>query len=157
MKSDEAYLARRRFLCGMLCGGATAMGAGVLVPLVQYAGNLHATPPPEFVTLEKADYQLSPGKGKFILYGHIPVLLLQPSDSASPLRVFVASCTHLNCTVSYEEDRRAIYCACHEGVYDLAGRVVSGPPPGPLRQLFTKVSNGKLILALEKDDLDKAS
>lgn len=157
MKIDESYLARRRFLCGMIGGGVAAMGTGMLSPLVQFAGNLRAAPPPEFLAIERTDYELPPGKSKMIPYGHIPVLLLQPADASSPLRAFVASCTHLNCTVSYQEEKKCIFCACHGGVFDLDGRVVSGPPPSPLRQLFTKFSNGKLILALEKDNLEKAS
>ena len=31
-----------------------------------------------------------------------------------------------------KEDLRQIWCACHNGLYDLAGRNVSGPPPRPL-------------------------
>ena len=50
-----------------------------------------------------------------------------------------------------------IFCACHDGVYDTDGRVLSGPPPRPLRQFYSKLSGGKLIIALEKANLEKAS
>lgn len=157
MRIDESYLARRRFLCSMLGGGALAMGAGMAVPFAQFAGDLHPTPPPDFLVLEKADYELAPGKARMILYGHIPTLLLRPADPARPLMAFVASCTHLNCTVTYEEERNRIFCACHEGCFDLEGKVLSGPPPEPLRRFFTRLSDGKLILAMEERNLDKAS
>ena len=88
MKIDESYLARRRFLCCMLGGGVAAMAAGIGLPLMEYAGDFHSAPPPDFLVLEKADYELPPGKAKMILYGHIPVLLLQPAETRQPLEGF---------------------------------------------------------------------
>lgn len=157
MKIDESHVARRRFLGGMLGGGMAAMGAGMAAPLVQFAGNFHPAPLPDFLAVEKADYELPPGKAKMILYGNVPVLLLQPPEAGGRLRVFVASCTHLNCTVSYQEQENRIYCACHGGSFDTDGQVVSGPPPRALPQLHSKFSGGKLIIAMEKENLEKAS
>ena len=107
--------------------------------------------------LDKADYELPPGKSRMLMYGPIPVLLLRTPQPESELRIFVATCTHLNCTVGYREEQNRIFCACHEGYYDTAGRVVSGPPPQPLRSFFSKRKDGKLIIALEKENLEKAS
>jgi Rieske Fe-S protein len=53
---------------------------------------------------------------------------IQPDD----LRAFNAVCTHVECTVKYRPESGDIYCSCHEGIYDLNGRNVSGPPPRPL-------------------------
>jgi nitrite reductase/ring-hydroxylating ferredoxin subunit len=141
----------------MIGGGVAAMGAGTAAPLLEYAGNLRAAPPPDWLVLKKADYELPPRKAKMILYGRIPVLLLQPAEADGAPRALVATCTHLNCTVTYQEAEHRIYCACHDGIYDIEGRVVSGPPPRPLRQLYTKLSDGKLILALERANLEKAN
>jgi len=43
-----------------------------------------------------------------------------------------AVCTHLGCTVQYRPESSQIWCACHNGCYDLSGRNVSGPPPRAL-------------------------
>lgn len=155
MKLDESYLARRRFLCRMLGSGVAAMGAGTALPLVQYAGNFRDEPPPAFLEIEPADFVLPPGKSRMLLYGRIPVLLIQPPEPDGELQVFVATCTHLNCTVSYREDRACIFCACHEGYFDLHGRVLSGPPPQPLRQFYRKFRDGRLVIALEQENLEK--
>jgi Rieske Fe-S protein len=48
------------------------------------------------------------------------------------LRAFNAVCTHFECTVRYRAETGDIFCGCHEGVYDLNGRNISGPPPRPL-------------------------
>jgi nitrite reductase/ring-hydroxylating ferredoxin subunit len=156
MRLDESYLARRRFLCGMLGGGVAALGTGIAAPTVPYVLNLQSVPLPPFLELEPADYDLRPGSWKIIRYGRIPALLLKTPEPESALKAFVAICTHLDCTVGYRPDQNRIVCACHEGCYDTDGRVVSGPPPRPLREFHTGYREDNLILALEKDDLEKA-
>ena len=156
MKLDESYIARRRFLSSMLGGGAVALGAGVGVPLGYYAGNLREEPPPPFLEIAEADYDLAPGKSKLIMYGRIPALLIRTPEPQSELKIFVAICTHFSCTVGYQEDQNRIYCACHEGYYDLDGQVISGPPPEPLRPFYYKLDQGRLIIALEEAKLEQA-
>jgi Rieske Fe-S protein len=53
---------------------------------------------------------------------------LRPDD----VKAFNAICTHVDCTVKYRADESDIFCSCHNGIYDLNGRNVSGPPPRPL-------------------------
>jgi cytochrome b6-f complex iron-sulfur subunit len=53
---------------------------------------------------------------------------LRPDD----VRAFNAICTHVDCTVRYRSEQGDIFCSCHDGIYDLRGRNVSGPPPRPL-------------------------
>jgi Rieske Fe-S protein len=43
-------------------------------------------------------------------------------------------CTHLECTVQFKSDTSQIWCACHNGLYDLSGNVISGPPPRALER-----------------------
>ena len=157
MKIRDSYISRRRLLCSMLGGGVVTLGAGVSVPLAQYAGNLRAEPPPDFLELAKADYELAPGTSKMVFYGRLPALLIQTPGPDSVLRAFVAVCTHFDCTVSYKEDENKIFCACHDGYYDIKGNVTAGPPPAPLRPFHMKFEGDRLILALEKENLDKAS
>jgi Rieske Fe-S protein len=155
VKLEQSHLERRRFLGNMLGGGAAALGACAALPLVRYAGNFRRLPPPDFLALDKADYDLPPGKSRMLMYGTVPILLLRAPPPENELRIFVATCTHLNCTVGYREEENCIFCACHEGYYDTAGRVLSGPPPQPLRTFFSKFKDGKLIIALEKENLEK--
>ncbi|MFH1918484.1 MAG: ubiquinol-cytochrome c reductase iron-sulfur subunit [Planctomycetota bacterium] len=53
---------------------------------------------------------------------------LRPDD----VKAFNAICTHVDCTVQYRAEKGDIFCTCHDGVYDLNGKNVSGPPPRPL-------------------------
>ncbi len=156
MKLEDSHLARRRFLCGMLGGGVAALAAGAAVPLVQFAGNFRREPPPPFLEVSQADWSLEPETARLLMYGPVPVLLLRAA-AAEEVKVFVATCTHLNCTVSYQPEFQRILCACHEGVFDTNGQVASGPPPAPLREMFQARKNGKRFIALEKENLEKAS
>ena len=63
-------------------------------------------------------------------FGGKPCLVVK--TPAGEIRAFNAVCTHVDCTVQHRADRGDIFCACHNGVYDLTGRNVSGPPPRPL-------------------------
>ena len=156
MKIRESYLSRRRFLGNMIGGGTAALGAGAVVPLVQYAGNLRDEPPPDYLELDREEFDLAPGKAKMLLYGQIPMLIIRTLEPAGELKIFVAVCTHFDCTVGYVEGEKRIFCACHEGYYDLDGEVISGPPPHPLRQFHQRFKEDRLIVALEEKNLGKA-
>jgi len=75
---------------------------------------------------------LKPNMGVIFKFGSEPGLLIMAADGS--LRALSAVCTHLDCTVKYRPDLQKIHCACHNGIYDLNGQNISGPPPRPLRQ-----------------------
>jgi len=60
-----------------------------------------------------------------------------------------AACTHLGCIVTWDEAQKIFKCPCHDGRYDMEGRVISGPPPRPLKRHKTKIEDGKIFLATE--------
>jgi cytochrome b6-f complex iron-sulfur subunit len=154
MKIHQSCVERRRFLGTMIGGGAAALGAGMAAPLASYVGNFREEPPPEFLVFNRADYELEPNQSVIVPYGPIPVLLFRTPEGE--LRSFVAICTHFDCTVSYLPGEERIFCACHEGYYDLEGNVLAGPPPRPLDPAYWKLTDDKLILALERENLEKA-
>lgn len=56
-----------------------------------------------------------------------------------------ATCTHLGCVVSREEDRFA--CPCHGSVYDPHGTVVQGPAPRNLPWFSVReTTGGRLVV-----------
>ena len=73
---------------------------------------------------------IAPNTGKIVPFGTQPVIVVR--TSTGELRAFSGTCTHLSCTVQYRPDIERIWCACHNGHYDLTGRNVEGPPPRPL-------------------------
>jgi Rieske Fe-S protein len=49
--------------------------------------------------------------------------------------------------VQYRGEQNDIWCACHNGVYDLKGRNVSGPPPAPLETFNVSVVEGDILIS----------
>jgi len=41
-------------------------------------------------------------------------------------------CTHLGCTVPWDDERKQFACPCHASVFDITGSVVNAPAPRPL-------------------------
>jgi Rieske Fe-S protein len=53
----------------------------------------------------------------------------------------------LNCTVQYKNDVKHIWCACHNGHFDLFGKVLSGPPPAALEEFNVSIVNEDIIVS----------
>ncbi len=60
-----------------------------------------------------------------------------------------AVCTHLGCIVTWDEEKKIFKCPCHDGRFDPEGRVISGPPPAPLKRHKTKFEDGRILIATE--------
>lgn len=139
--------ARRRLIEIFLGGGLIASLISFLYPVLRYL-----IPPPvadlgaEEIVAAKLT-ELKPNSGKIFRFGNRPGLLVMNADGT--YRALSATCTHLGCTVQYRSDLRQIWCACHNGIYDLNGRNVSGPPPRPL-EVFDVHSRGDEIVVSRK-------
>jgi len=120
----------RRWVNLLLGSGVAASIISFLYPALRYI-----LPPPvaesssRFVVAAKVG-ELKNNSGKIFKFGSEPALLVHLADGS--YRAFSAVCPHLSCTVQYRSDLREIWCACHNGLYDLEGRNISGPPPRPL-------------------------
>ncbi len=136
---------RRGFLNWFLGTSLGAMAAAVLYPLARYV-----SPPdvPEAQTervVAGKEGDLKPNEGKIFRFGSLPGLLVRTAEGE--YKAFSATCTHLNCTVQYRGDLKQIWCACHNGTYDLHGKNVSGPPPRPLEEYKVNVANGEIVVS----------
>jgi len=60
--------------------------------------------------------------------------------------VFDPHCTHLGCPLAWSAGAKSFVCPCHGGSFDAAGQRVSGPPPRPMVQYETKVTDGELFI-----------
>ena len=121
---------RRGFLRYLLGGGLVAWLAAVLYPIMAYLK------PPQQAEVEVTSVKagkvsaMEKESGVIVRFGNKPVILVR--NAAGEFRAFSATCTHLDCTVQFRKDMGLIWCACHNGRYDLNGRNVAGPPPRPL-------------------------
>lgn len=74
-----------------------------------------------------------------------PVMIARRPD-VNNIVAFNTTCTHLGCTVHWDETKKLYLCACHGGQFDEDGHVVAGPPPRPLDRYAFKVEDGQLFV-----------
>ena len=74
-----------------------------------------------------------------------PVMIVRQLD-INNIVVFNTTCTHLGCTVHWDENKKLYVCACHGGMFDQEGNVSAGPPPRPLDRYAFKVEDGHLFV-----------
>lgn len=137
---------RRRFVDWLL---GTSIGGFVLAVL--YPVSRYVVPPAttesatNSVTLPIKPEDVLPNTGRIFKFGSQPGLLIRtPRDE---LRAFSATCTHLGCIVQYRPDLTEIWCACHNGHYNLNGVNVAGPPPKPLEEYDVNVRGDQIIVS----------
>ncbi len=146
MKIKHSLFTRREFLNGLLGGWLGALAATVLYPVIKFV--FPPTMEPDKVMLLFSDYKdMEPGAVKPFAWGAKPGYIKKKEDGS--YMAFVGVCTHLDCTVSYKEDQKKFFCACHDGWYDEYGKNIAGPPPKPLRQLRADVEGDNLVVKKE--------
>jgi len=88
--------------------------------------------------------EIQPNSGRIFKFGNRPGILIRTPQG--DLRAFSARCTHLDCTVQYRDDLGEIWCACHNGHFDLNGNNIAGPPPRPLDGFDVNVRGNEIIV-----------
>lgn len=58
--------------------------------------------------------------------------LLRRSESPDDILVLSSRCTHLSCTVNWNEETQKFTCPCHDASFNAEGKVLDGPPPESL-------------------------
>ena len=150
MANDETTAAvdhnRRNLLNWFLSTTAGAFLISVTYPLSRYLI------PPEVeestantVTLALKPQEVKPNSGQIFRFGSQAGILVK--DTNGELKAFSAVCTHLACIVQYRPDISHIWCACHNGHFDLNGRNVEGPPPKPLEQFVVNVRAEQIVVS----------
>lgn len=124
--------------------GTYFVGA-VLYPITRYLV------PPEggesaasAVTLPFGPDELEPNSAKIFKFGNRPGIVLK--TPSGELRAFSAACTHLGCIVQYRGDLSELWCACHNGHFDLNGTNVAGPPPRPLEAYEVNLRGDQIVV-----------
>ena len=58
--------------------------------------------------------------------------VLRKSEAPDDLLILNSRCTHLGCTVNWDNADRVYLCPCHDAKFSEKGLVLDGPPPRPL-------------------------
>jgi Rieske Fe-S protein len=136
---------KRNLLKYIMGGGLLALFASVFYPIIAFLK------PPVQAEVEVKSVsggkvgELEPESGKIVKFGTKPVLLVRTADGE--YKAFDGTCTHLDCTVQFNKDLGMIWCACHNGKYDMSGRNVAGPPPKPLESFKVIIQGDEILIA----------
>jgi Rieske Fe-S protein len=128
---------RRRFVSGLLGSSLTALAAAVLYPVARFLNPPRTPESARDRVLAGKVSEMSQQSWKIFPFGQKPGLLVR--TPSGEFRAFSATCTHLDCTVQFDDKTSRIWCPCHNGWYDLEGRNVAGPPPRPLESYTVQV------------------
>lgn len=142
---DKHEMERRSWFAGLFGVGLFGSIVSFLYPVVRFVfpPDVPDSSANEVTAAKESD--LKPNSGEIFKFGSRPGILVH--TSAGEWKAFSAVCTHLNCTVQYRPDLQQIWCACHNGTYNLSGEVVSGPPPRALEQYEVHVRNGEIVVS----------
>lgn len=145
-KNVRTGQSRRGFVNWLLGTSFGGLLLAVLYPVTRYL-----IPPPSgesaaaTVTLSVKPEDVAANSGQIFKFGSRPGILIR--TPSGDLRAFSATCTHLGCIVQYRSDLSQIWCACHNGHFDLNGRNVEGPPPKPLDEFVVNVRNDEIVVS----------
>ena len=86
------------------------------------------------------------------------MVAVQPGGSRKPLivmrlegdhfRVLSSKCTHLGCTVRWDNEEQQLRCPCHGSRFSDDGKVTHGPAKQPLKEYPTQLWGTKLRIAV---------
>ena len=135
---------RRRFLDYLLGTSVVATMGAIFYPIFQFM-----SPPPIIEAMQNSVEggklaELPVNSGKIFKFGSKPGILVR--TEAGELKAFSAVCTHLECIVQYRPDTKQIWCACHNGQYNLSGKNIGGPPPRPLEEYKVNTRGDDIVI-----------
>src|SRR5262252_4947029 len=135
--SRAAAFERRAFLDALLSVGFVSTAVAIAYPVGRFlVPPASGEPATESVVAARAG-ALRPNAAAIFKFGSKPGIVVRTRDGE--IRAFSAVCSHLDCTVQYKADTTQLWCACHNGTYDLSGNVVSGPPPRGLEKFMVNL------------------
>jgi Rieske Fe-S protein len=148
-ESPRVQPERRRLVEILLGGGLVASVASFLYRVLRYL-----VPPAvpelggdEVVAAKVGELKLN--GSKIFRFGNRPGILILTAEGE--YQALSATCTHLGCTVQFRSDLHEIWCACHNGLYDLNGRNISGPPPRPLEAFQVQVRGDEVVVRRKRE------
>lgn len=146
-------ITRRNFLNRLLSGGAALVFVYLIYPLVRFL-----IPPPVPLDGESrikvaASDELKLNTAKFFRFLDKPAVLLHLPDGK--YEALSAKCTHLGCTVAFEQSEEVLYCNCHGSEFGLDGKVLKGPAELPLSQYAVSFSGSNIYVTAQQEQISE--
>jgi cytochrome b6-f complex iron-sulfur subunit len=142
-----AISGRRRFLDALIKAflGLWALGAAGAIGAYLRAPEREKRVAERTVRVGTLD-ELRVGDAKLVRHGATPFYVVRLD--AERVIAISAVCTHVRCILDFDRQKKGFVCPCHDGRFDLAGTVLSGPPPKPLASYNVQVRAGEVYVLL---------
>jgi cytochrome b6-f complex iron-sulfur subunit len=145
--AGPAHPTRRRFLDLLSKAFLGLWGAGIAGAIAAYLRPpAHGSGMAERTVRVGLLEDLRIGEARLVRHGVSPFYVVRLD--AARVVALSAVCTHVRCILGFDRERRALTCPCHDGRFDLAGQVLSGPPPRPLPSYSVSVRAGEVFVQL---------
>ena len=128
--NNNIGLPRRKFLDYFLGGGLATVLLAMLAPVGAYLWPARKRGGAQDVIDAGTTKDWPEATAKNFQVGGHPFAVIRVSESE--FKAYSLACPHLGCIVQWDAPNRTFKCPCHAGVFSQDGKVVSGPPPGPL-------------------------
>jgi len=145
--SEPAPTSRRRFLTWLSRSflGLWGLGAAGVIGAYLNPGGHESRIAQRTVRVGALD-DMTIGEARLVRHGATPFYVVRLD--AQRVVALSAVCTHVRCILDYDRERKGLVCPCHDGRFDLAGKVLSGPPPRPLQAYTVAVRAGIVHVVL---------
>lgn len=153
---SPAEVSRRRFLTLVIGGIGTVIAAAMATPVVGYfLSPAWKKSKPILTPIARAS-DIPEGVPTFVTYeqriadGWFISTLSKGAwvtNKGGEIVVFDPRCTHLNCPYYWDKDKQIFQCPCHDGKFDVEGKVTGGPPPRPLDRLEYEIQDGNIMVS----------
>lgn len=141
---QSASPSRRSFLDYLLGTSALATFGAVIYPIIRFMSPPQIVESAENSVVAAKLSEVPPNSGKVFKFGNKPGILVR--TASGEFKAFSAVCTHLDCIVQYRDDTKQIWCACHNGQYNLSGKNIGGPPPRPLEEFQVNQRGDEVVV-----------
>ena len=87
---------------------------------------------------------LAVGDARLVRHADEPMFVVRLADTQ--VMAVSAVCTHMRCVLKWKREDGTFQCPCHDGAFDRAGNVLSGPPKKALRQYTAEIRADEIIV-----------
>lgn len=136
----EDGVTRREFARFLVAASVAVAGGSGVVSLWASLRTINTGAPRRVVSLD----QVGVGDSHLFRYPteNDPAILIRHDDET--ILGFSQKCTHLGCVVFWAPAEQHFECPCHEGIFNLSGEPIAGPPERPLGRIEMEVRDGDI-------------
>lgn len=135
---------RRSFLDYLIGSTAVATLGAIVYPIYRFMSPPRIVESAENSVVAAKLSEVPVNSGKIFKFGNKPGILVH--TAAGEFKALSAVCTHLECIVQYRNETKQIWCACHNGQYNLSGKNIGGPPPRPLEEYKVNIRGDDVVV-----------